>query len=169
MKREYVHVYRRSIFYVIWLLILGVGFLVAGIYSFSDTNVAGIIMVTMGGLILVFIIKEIQQGPVVKLSRQGIWTNSLGFKTWSEVIKVKIENKSFYKYISRSGSEKMFIYLIGDERTKPSDITDILGLANKKHLEATIHDFLVNYQPEATTAKTDRIDSSPLVRESHRG
>lgn len=125
---KYSLIYRTSILLGILLLVY-VGYL--GLKSGNNNSFLFIILAIIG---IVFNYKLIKNRPEIVITKNGIWTNRLGEKHWNEIDTIVVENKSILKYLSRYINDNLFIYLIGDEKTSPSETIDLRGVSNKNKL-----------------------------------
>jgi hypothetical protein len=123
-------------------LICGIILTALGFYIMKTTSVIFPLLVIMGGLfMLVQGYKTfVDTTPKLKLSKQGLWTQKLGFHAWSSIKKTKIVRQRSY----RSTQTSLEIYLV-DGRFKnvdyPDETLSLSGIKDSNKIEKLINEF----------------------------
>jgi hypothetical protein len=74
-------------------------------------------------------------GPVVKISREGLWTRKSGFYSWSEIRSVNIKKETY----SKTSSTYLVIFLKGTEEKELFDFkVEISELSRFSEIEQSI-------------------------------
>ena len=135
---KYSLMYKTSILLGI-LLLAYLGYL-----GLKNGNNNSFLLIILAIVVIIFNYKLIKNRPEIVITKNGIWTNRLGEKHWNEIDTIVVENKSVLKYLSKYINDHLFIYLIGDEKTSPSETIDLRGISNKKKLRELSKYYLKN-------------------------
>ncbi|WP_010136269.1 hypothetical protein [Ochrovirga pacifica] len=141
-KDEYE--FRYSFIHKLIILLTILFFIYLGYSGLKNGNNNSFLFILFAIVIIALNYKLIKNRPEIVISRNGIWTNKLGKKQWNEIDSIVVENKNFIKYFSKYINDNLFIYLIGDQKTSPSETIDLRGISNKKTLRQLCKYYLEN-------------------------
>lgn len=141
-KEEYHFKY--SFLYKI-IVLFGVIFLLYfGFLGLKKENGNSFLLIIIAIISIIYNFKLIKNKSEIIISKNGVWTNKLELKYWTEIETIIVENKGFTKYLSKYKNDNLFIYLKGDSKTSPSDTIDLRGISNKKTLRKITNYYIHN-------------------------
>lgn len=120
---------------------LGLGVLLVGLaYFFLSKKdiILPAILFTTGVYFLVDSIKALLSGPIVKISKHGIWTKKTGYYPWTEITKIYLSRESNQKTVSNYLD--IFIKTDFEAPEYPSFKISVNDLKNHSDIETAISD-----------------------------
>jgi hypothetical protein len=121
--------------------LLGLGIAGVGVYLvvWSEENIILPAVTILSGLILVYLSVRgfSDHKPKLKLAKEGLWTERLGFVDWAEIARAQVSEDSF----SKSRETVLEIYLKGSpskEFNQPDERLFLTELEDKQFVELAV-------------------------------
>lgn len=154
--------FKHSFFYKITVVFGITFFSYLGYIGWKNGNENFVMLILIACVIAILNFNLIKNKPVIIIiNNQGIWTNRLGHKNWTQIENIVVENKGFIKYLSKYINDNLFIYLSGDSITNPSDSIDLRGISNKELLHILTEYYLEN-KPTQSFEKNTLVHGSTI-------